>query len=263
MNNLRILITGGAGYLGSILTRKCLSKGHKVRVLDDLWYGDQSIQECQKDDLSSEIVKSEDKNEMDMTKIKYLLSKVENISSIHDKNGMNLIHVLLFNSKDSQWYVKDIESSEHEGYIEIIEAIFKKCSQTEINDMVMKEDNNGSTPLHYATIIDKVFENDKPSIALMLMKYGADKTLFLKDKDCRKPIDFINTENLRRYLDTKVIIKGPEGHEEQTAYGNIGIFQSVQKDKNKTKIVSMENLEKMLPKHEDLFDHHLISAMIW
>lgn len=61
MNNLRILITGGAGYLGSILTRKCLSKGHKVRVLDDLWYGDQSIQECQKDE-NFELIKDDLRN---------------------------------------------------------------------------------------------------------------------------------------------------------------------------------------------------------
>jgi nucleoside-diphosphate-sugar epimerase len=43
---LKILITGGAGYLGSILTRKLLAKGYHVRVLDDLWYGNESIQEC-------------------------------------------------------------------------------------------------------------------------------------------------------------------------------------------------------------------------
>ena len=38
MINLNILITGGAGYLGSTLSQKLLDKGHKVRVLDDLWY---------------------------------------------------------------------------------------------------------------------------------------------------------------------------------------------------------------------------------
>lgn len=43
---MKILITGGAGYLGSILTRKLLEKNHQVRVLDDLWYGKDSIQDC-------------------------------------------------------------------------------------------------------------------------------------------------------------------------------------------------------------------------
>jgi hypothetical protein len=45
ITNLNILITGGAGYLGSTLSQKLLDKGHKVRVLDDLWYGKESIQE--------------------------------------------------------------------------------------------------------------------------------------------------------------------------------------------------------------------------
>ena len=43
---MKILITGGAGYLGSILTRRLLEKNHQVRVLDDLWYGKESIQDC-------------------------------------------------------------------------------------------------------------------------------------------------------------------------------------------------------------------------
>jgi nucleoside-diphosphate-sugar epimerase len=41
--SLRVLITGGAGYLGSILTEHLLGKNYKVTVLDSLIYGEQNL----------------------------------------------------------------------------------------------------------------------------------------------------------------------------------------------------------------------------
>lgn len=38
-----VLITGGAGYIGSFLTGYLLNRGYKVRVLDELWFGGESI----------------------------------------------------------------------------------------------------------------------------------------------------------------------------------------------------------------------------
>jgi nucleoside-diphosphate-sugar epimerase len=40
---LRVLVTGGAGYLGSILCEHLLDAGHHVTVLDKLLYGQQSL----------------------------------------------------------------------------------------------------------------------------------------------------------------------------------------------------------------------------
>ena len=42
---MRILVTGGAGYLGSVLSRKLLAKGYQVRLIDALWYGKESIED--------------------------------------------------------------------------------------------------------------------------------------------------------------------------------------------------------------------------
>lgn len=41
----KVLVVGGAGYLGSILCPKLLNKGYKVRVLDNLTYGNEGIKE--------------------------------------------------------------------------------------------------------------------------------------------------------------------------------------------------------------------------
>ncbi|MGB3465314.1 MAG: GDP-mannose 4,6-dehydratase, partial [Cyclobacteriaceae bacterium] len=38
----QVLVIGGAGYVGSILSRKLLAKGYKVRVLDNLLYENSS-----------------------------------------------------------------------------------------------------------------------------------------------------------------------------------------------------------------------------
>jgi nucleoside-diphosphate-sugar epimerase len=40
---MRVLVTGGAGYIGSVLTIRLLQAGHAVRVLDTLMFGGESL----------------------------------------------------------------------------------------------------------------------------------------------------------------------------------------------------------------------------
>jgi len=44
----RILIVGGAGYLGSVLTSKLLARGYTVRILDSFLYGKRSLEQIPK-----------------------------------------------------------------------------------------------------------------------------------------------------------------------------------------------------------------------
>ena len=40
---MKILITGGAGYLGSVITKRMLDEGHEVIVLDKLIFNQTSL----------------------------------------------------------------------------------------------------------------------------------------------------------------------------------------------------------------------------
>lgn len=45
MSSKRILVVGGAGYVGSVLVRELLDRGYAVRVLDRLYFGDAGLKE--------------------------------------------------------------------------------------------------------------------------------------------------------------------------------------------------------------------------
>ena len=57
----RVLVVGGAGYLGSVLVRKLLSRGFKVRVLDILMFGGDSIIEL-KENSNFELIEGDMRN---------------------------------------------------------------------------------------------------------------------------------------------------------------------------------------------------------
>ncbi|MBM3749224.1 MAG: NAD-dependent epimerase/dehydratase family protein [Acidobacteria bacterium] len=61
----RVLVVGGAGYIGSILVRKLLEAGRQVRILDSLVYGDSAIREVL-DHPRLELIRGDCRNIQDM-----------------------------------------------------------------------------------------------------------------------------------------------------------------------------------------------------
>ncbi|MCK4797979.1 MAG: SDR family oxidoreductase, partial [Spirochaetes bacterium] len=72
---MRILVTGGAGYIGSILVPTLLRKGHEVVVVDNLMYNQTSLLDCCNDNKLT-IIRGDARD-------KGLISKyIENVDAI-------------------------------------------------------------------------------------------------------------------------------------------------------------------------------------
>jgi len=64
---MKILITGGAGYIGSMLTETLLQKGHEITVLDNLLFGDFALKPFEKNEKFS-LVKGDINSKEDFAK---------------------------------------------------------------------------------------------------------------------------------------------------------------------------------------------------
>lgn len=76
-----ILVVGGAGYLGSILTRKLLAQGFKVKVLDLLMFGIKPIKELLSED-NFKLIEGDMRNISTLTQVLTDVDAVINLAAI-------------------------------------------------------------------------------------------------------------------------------------------------------------------------------------
>jgi len=86
---MRILITGGAGYLGSILSRKLLDKGYQVRVMDAMWYGKESVNDLIKNE-NFELINDDIRNLVSTVKAMKDVDAVIHLASIVGMPASNI-----------------------------------------------------------------------------------------------------------------------------------------------------------------------------
>jgi nucleoside-diphosphate-sugar epimerase len=90
-NKGRVLLVGGAGYIGSLLVERLLDKGHRVRVLDCLLYGDESLRRF-KNHPDFELMVGDCRNIQDMVKAVRGVESIVHLAAIVGDPACNQDH---------------------------------------------------------------------------------------------------------------------------------------------------------------------------
>ena len=78
---MKVLVTGGAGYIGSVLVRQLLSKEYEVRVLDSLKFGGEALYDVMQDP-KFEFMKGDVRNAADVQKALEGVDAVAHLAAI-------------------------------------------------------------------------------------------------------------------------------------------------------------------------------------
>ncbi|MGD0778800.1 MAG: NAD-dependent epimerase/dehydratase family protein [Candidatus Solibacter sp.] len=87
----RVLVVGGAGYIGSLLVERLLDKGHRVRILDCLLYGDEPLRPF-KNHPDFEMIIGDCRNIQDMVKAVRGVESIVHLAAIVGDPACNQDH---------------------------------------------------------------------------------------------------------------------------------------------------------------------------
>jgi len=85
----RILVIGGAGFLGSILCKKLIYNGYNIKILDNLMYGTKGIEEF-KDNDKFELIEGDIRNVQDILRAMRNVDSVIHLAAIVGDPASNL-----------------------------------------------------------------------------------------------------------------------------------------------------------------------------
>lgn len=151
----KILVTGGAGYVGSVLCPKLLKKGYQVRVLDLLIYDPHSLDTC-KQHPEFELIKGDIRNK---TAVKKALKNID-----------CLIHLAAISNDPTCAIDENITKSVNYNAIKLLLEVAKKqnvqrfinASSSSVYGINEKKDVTEETPCHPLSLYGKYkFESEK------------------------------------------------------------------------------------------------------
>lgn len=173
----KILITGGSGYLGSILTRKLLERGYKVKAIDNLLYGEESIKEL-KGNPDFELIKG------DIRHIENITKNIQDIQAVIHLAGIVGDPACGLSSEQTieQNLLATMNIAQICKHFQINRFIFaSSCSVYGESDDLLTEESELNPISLYArdkiesekAILNLVDENFSPTILRMGTLYGA------------------------------------------------------------------------------------------
>jgi dTDP-D-glucose 4,6-dehydratase len=174
---MKILITGGAGYLGSVLVPELLKQGHQVSVLDNFMFKQNSLAECCHQ-AGFEVFRGDARD-------KNLMSKL-----IKDKDLV--IREFIAYLRDEEEFIKELEQSS--SYVSTAKEDVLAFHLKDFYDQEGKLKQNTRDQIHQLSV--KVKAIDSESAAYQLENRKIDVNPDPKStKDILKLLESVNPKN--------------------------------------------------------------------
>lgn len=90
--SMRVVVTGGAGFIGAALVRRLLAEGQRVAVLDNFWRGSMSNLEAVKSHPDLTVIEGDVANPADMQRCHDALGGVDLVHHLAAINGTKWFH---------------------------------------------------------------------------------------------------------------------------------------------------------------------------